>query len=128
MRTLALAIVIGVAAGCASAPPGNEFTGTGTVQAAQAFDCVADQAEDLGYTASNRSTAEVRMERVNDEPFWLNIIGINDSVDVLIANQASNRLRVSAFSMILRGQDRDAAAPSDDARREAAEIAAACGG
>ena len=128
MRTLALAIVLVVAAGCASAPPGNEFTGSGNVQSAQAFECVSERAGGLGYASINRTNAEVRMERQNDEPFWLNMIGINDSVDVLIANQMGNRLRVSAYSVILRGEERDAAAPSEDARREASEIADACGG
>ena len=128
MRTLTVAVVSCVLAGCASAPTGNEFTGSGTVAAGQASDCVVDRAQGLGYASSNRMASEVRLERMNDEPFWLNIIGINDSVDVLIANQAANRLRVGAYSLVVRGESRDAAAPSEEARREASEIVAACGG
>ena len=128
MRAISRAVGVLFLASCSGSALPNTFTGTAT--GGGALGCVTDRLDDLGYRTVSGSAAAgssfVRMERENDEGFWLNIIGISDSVDVLDATMQGSQLRVNAFSQILRGGDRESAAPSDEARREARDVLDAC--
>ena len=126
MRTIATAVLTLTVASCSSSPLPNSFTGTPS--GAGALACVADQLDDRGYrtVGGGPNDSFVRMERTNDEAFWLNIIGIEDSIDVLDATTQGGQLRVVAYSQLMRGGERESAAPSDDARREARDAVDEC--
>ena len=126
MRKMSLALVVIAASGCSTAPLGNQFTVP--VQGGQAMSCVAQQMANRQYqtVSGGANGGMIRAERMNDEPFWLNVIGINDSVDVLDATLQGSQLLVVAFSQVLRGEERRSAAPSDEARRDAQAVLAAC--
>jgi hypothetical protein len=129
MRTIPMAFGVIFLAACASDPLPTSFSGPATADAS-AMTCVMGELEDLGYHTAGGSagagTSFVRMERENDEVFWLNMIGIEDSFDVLDARSEGPELRVVAYSELLRGDERQSAAPSDQARREARDVLDEC--
>ena len=128
MRAICRIVGVLFLASCSGSTLPNTFTGTAS--GGGALGCVTDRLDDLGYHTVSGSAGPgssfVRLERENDEPFWLNIIGIADSFDVLDATMQGSTLRVNAFSQILRGGERQSAAPSDDARSEARDVLDAC--
>jgi hypothetical protein len=126
MRPIPMLLGVVMLSSCSGSGLPNQFSGPAT--AGTALGCVTERLGGMGYqSVSGAATSgAVRLERENDEPFWLNMIGINDSVDVLDATMSGTELRLTAYSQILRGGERQSAAPSDDARREASETFDAC--
>ena len=128
MRPIPMVLGVVMLSSCAGSGLPNRFSGPAEGGGATALSCVTERLDGLGYQTISGTAASgaVRLERENDEPFWLNIIGINDSVDVLDATVTGAQLQVTAYSQILRGGERQSAAPSEDARREASEAFDAC--
>jgi hypothetical protein len=126
MRSIQTALGLVVLASCAGGNLPNTFTGPAS--GGTALNCITDRLGSMGYhsVGGGPSAGAVRMERMNDEFFWLNMIGINDSVDVLDASTQGSQLRVNAYSQMLRGDERQSAPPSDTARREARDAFEAC--
>src|SRR5690349_19722520 len=122
MRAVYTAIGALLLAGCAGGALPNRFTGPAS--GGTALNCVTERLGGLGYrtTGGAASSGSVRLERTNDEPFWLNMIGINDSVDVLDATTQGSQLQVTAYSQVLRGEERQSAAPSEEARQQASDV------
>ena len=119
-------MVMGVVllAGCGSGLP-NRFSGPAP---AAAMGCVTQRLESAGYQAlsGGANAGSVRLERMNDEPWWLEVLGFNDSVDVVDVISTSGQLQVNVYSQVLASGQRSAAAPNEDARTQASEIFAAC--
>lgn len=128
MRMIAAVPVIVLLSGCAAATPlGNQVVEPSSSSAQQTITCATEQVRELGYTVLNSNPmGTLRAERRNDEPWWLNMIGINDTYDVIDVNFAGGQLRVSAFSQVIRGSDRDPAAPSEQALLDANAVADEC--
>jgi hypothetical protein len=126
MRAIPTVLGLVMLSSCAGGALPNRFSGPAS--GANAMGCITERLGGLGYrpVGTAGTSSPVRLERENDEPFWLNMIGINDSVDVLDATMQGTQLQVTAYSQILRGGDRQSAAPSEDARREARDAFDAC--
>ena len=129
MRTISTALGMVFLAACASGPQPTSFSGAATADAT-AMTCVMDEMEDRGYQAAGGSaeagSSFVRMERENDEGFWLNWVGIEDSFDVLDATAENGEIRVLAYSEMVQGSKRRSAAPSDKGRLEARDVIKVC--
>ena len=128
MRTIPMVLGVTLLAGCAGSGLPNRFSGPVAGGGGTALTCLSERLEGMAYqrVGGEATTGALRLERQNDEPFWLNMIGINDSVDVLDATAQGAQLQVTAYSQILRAGERESAAPSDDSRREAREAFDAC--
>jgi hypothetical protein len=126
MRPIQTALGFVILASCTGQTLPNSFAGPAA--GGTALGCVTDRLGSMGYRTAGgeASSGAVRMERMNDEFFWLNIVGINDSVDVLDASMQGSQLRINAYSEMIRGGERQSAAPSDQARREARDVLEAC--
>ena len=81
---------------------------------------------ELDRWALQHNRGLVRLERVNDEPWWLRILGMNDSVDVVDVTTQGGQLQMNVYSQVLRGGERSAAAPDPDARSQAQGVFAGC--
>ena len=128
MRTLSLVIGATTLAACAGSDLPNQFSGPAAGGGGTVLNCVSERLAGLGYQpmGGSATAGAVRLERENDEPFWRNMIGINDSVDVLDASTQGSQLQVTAYSQILRGDERLSAPPSAQARQEAQDVLDAC--
>ena len=123
MRGIPIVLGVALLAGCGSGLP-NRFSGPAP---AQAMTCVTERLGSRGYEqVGGGSSGSVRLERMNDEPWWLEVIGFNDSVDVVDVVSTGGQLTVNVYSQVVDGDERSAAAPSDDARTEASQIFAEC--
>jgi hypothetical protein len=125
MRGVLATAAVLVFAACGPGTFPHQFTAAAPEQA---FECVARHAGTLGYRVTSQTPTEVRVERDNDRLWVLNLLGINDTVDVLIAStgEAPNQLSIGGFSQIIRAGERQSAAPSREVRRDAQEIIGAC--
>jgi hypothetical protein len=125
MRVISTMIGLALLAGCGHGAP-NAFSGPAPEQA---MGCATHQFEKLGYEESNAiANGGVRMERINDEPWYKEMLGFNDSLDVVNVSSSDGQLRVNVFTQVLgegHGQ-RANVAPDDDSRSEASDIFAAC--
>ena len=125
MRVISTMIGVALLAGCGHAPP-NAFSGPAPEEA---MGCATHRFEKLGYEESNAIAGSgVRMERINDEPWYKEMLGFNDSLDVVNVTSDEGQLRVNVFTQVLgegHGQ-RANVAPDDDSRTEAKDIFAAC--
>ena len=127
MRTFPAAIGVLFLAACASAPQETSFTGIDT-NGGGAMTCVTERLDDLGYQPVNQGASEtsVRMERTNDEQFWLNLVGIEDSFDVIDVSAQGPLVRLVTYSELVRGGERQSAFPTDQTRRAAREAVEKC--
>jgi hypothetical protein len=93
---------------------------------------VTRQLDGLEYrvTTSDQARGLIRAERPDEQPWWLRIVGLNDSVDVVDASIQGTppTLQATAYSVVIRAQQRQATTPSDEARDDARTIVNACGG
>jgi hypothetical protein len=66
---------------------------------------------------------------MDEQPWWLRVIGFNDAVDVLDVSLQGTpaRLTAGAYTQVVRNQRREAAAPSDEARTDAHTLLSTCG-
>jgi hypothetical protein len=126
MRAMSTAIGVVLLAGCAGGALPNRFSGPG--QGGQSLTCVTQRLGAMGYqqTGGNAASGSVRLERVNDEPWWLQVLGMNDSVDVVDVSTQGGQLQMNVYSQVLQGGDRSAAAPDPDARTQAREVFTGC--
>ena len=124
MRAISTVLGVVLLAGCGSGLP-NRFSGPAP---AQAMSCVTQRLTAAGYQAlgGGANSGSVRLERMNDEPWWLEVLGFNDSVDVVDVISTSGQLQVNVYSQVLNAGQRSAAAPNEDARAQANEIFSAC--
>ena len=123
MRTIPLLLGTALLAGC-GAPIPNHFAAPAP---AQAMSCVTEELGTRGYRqVSEAPNGFARMERMNDEPWWLEVMGYNDTADVVEVNSTAGQLELSVYSQVLDGEERSAAAPSGDVRYEVNEIFSEC--
>ena len=125
MRVIPTILGVALLAGCGHAPP-NAFSGPAP---AEAMGCATHQFEKLGYQESNAiASGGVRMERINDEPWYKEMLGFNDSLDVVNVRENDGQLLVNVYTQVLgEGHGRRAnVAPDDESRDEASDIFAAC--
>jgi hypothetical protein len=117
--------------GCSRGPLPNQFSGPVPGPVPQAFACVTRQLDGLEYrvTTSDEARGLIRAERPDEQPWWLRIVGLNDSVDVVDASIQGTppTLQATAYSVVIRAQQRQATRPSDEAREDARTIVSACG-
>jgi hypothetical protein len=132
MRKEVMAAATVLLSACGAGQLAREFTGPVPGTGAQAFDCVTRQLSTLGYTttATSRTTegGVIRAERMDEQPWWLRVIGYNDAVDVLdiTVQGAPARIRAAAYTAVVRDQQRSAAAPSEEARDDAFTVQNSC--
>ena len=127
MRTFPAAIGVLFLAACASAPQETSFVGIDP-GGGGAMTCVTERLDNLGFQPVNAGSSEtsVRMERTNDENFWLNMIGIEDSFDVIDVTAQGAQVQLVTYSELVRAGERQSAFPSDQSRRAAREAVEKC--
>ena len=125
MRVIHTVMGLALLAACGQGAP-NTFSAPAPEQA---LGCATHRFEKLGYEeASASASGGVRMERINDEPWYKEMFGFNDTLDVVNVDSDEGQLRVNVFMQVLgegHGQ-RSYVAPDDDSRTEASDIFAAC--
>jgi hypothetical protein len=126
MRVIPAVLGVVLLGGCAGGNLPNRFSGP--AGGGQALTCVTERLGSLGYQSVGGAAGSglVRLERVNDEPWWLQVLGFNDSVDVVDATTQGGQLQVTVYSQVVQGGERSAAAPDPDARAQAREAFTSC--
>ena len=127
MRAFPTVIGVALLAGCAGGPLPNRFSGP-VGNSGEALTCVTQRLGTMGYTqvSGGANAGSVRLERINDDPWWLEVIGFNDSVDVVDVTNQSGQLQMTVYSQVLEAGERSAAAPDQEARSQAREVFAGC--
>ena len=124
MRAIPMMLGVVFLVGCGPGQP-NRFAGPAP---AAAMGCVTQRLESLGFEplSGGANSMATRLERMNDEPGWREILGFNDTVDVVDVVSTSGQLQVNVYSQVLTAGERSAAAPNEDARTQASEIFSSC--
>jgi hypothetical protein len=119
-------LLIGVTFLAACGPTPRQFSGPAPAPAAMT--CVEDRLEGEGYQVISGSgeSGALRAQRLNDEPWVLNILGFNDSADIVDAATTGSEVRISAYSQVTRAGERRMTSASADAREAARSAFSAC--
>ena len=126
MRVFPMTVGVALLVGCGGAGLPNRFAGPAS--GGQALSCVTERLGSMGYTqvAGGVNAGTVRLERMNDEPWWRQVIGFNDSVDVVDVSTQAGPLQLTVYSQVVAQGERSAAAPAEDARVEARQVFTGC--
>jgi hypothetical protein len=127
MRAFPTVIGVVLLAGCAGGALPNRFSGPAG-SGGQALTCITQRLGTMGYSqvGGGANAGTVRLERINDDPWWLEVIGFNDSVDVVDVTSQGGQLQMTVYSQVIEAGERSAAAPDQEARSQAREVFTGC--
>lgn len=89
--------------------------------------CINEELEDMAYEiTSNAQSGVIQALRVNEQPWWLKLIGYRDHVDQITATITNDQLRVIATSSDPTATAAATTGASEAAERDARRIVNEC--